>query len=48
VIDSQDAELASAIRYETIGVQVTDIRMVDDAAARRLAEFVVELANAEA
>ena len=47
VIDVQDAELASAIRYETIGAQITDIRMSDDAAARRLAKFVVELAKAE-
>jgi LPPG:FO 2-phospho-L-lactate transferase len=45
VIDVQDAELASAIRYETIGVQITDIHMPDDAAARLLAEFVVELGN---
>jgi LPPG:FO 2-phospho-L-lactate transferase len=45
VIDVQDAGLASSIRYETIGVQVTDIRMSDEAAARRLAQFVVELGN---
>jgi LPPG:FO 2-phospho-L-lactate transferase len=45
VIDVHDAELASAIRYETIGVQTTDIRIQDDNAARRLAQFVVELAN---
>ena len=45
VIDVQDVALASAIRYETIGVQVTDIHMADDASARRLAEFVVELGN---
>jgi len=43
VIDTRDAELASSIRYETIGVQVTDILMPDDDAARRLAEFVVGL-----
>ena len=47
VIDTTDAELASAIRYETIGVQITDIRMTDDAAARRLAAMVVELGNIE-
>jgi LPPG:FO 2-phospho-L-lactate transferase len=46
VIDVHDAELASAIRYETIGVQTTDIRIQDDNAARRLAQFVVELENA--
>src|SRR5205085_7338771 len=38
VIDVRDAALASSIRYETIGVQVTDILMSDDEAARRLAE----------
>jgi len=44
IIDTQDAELASTIRYDdTIGVEITDIRMSDDAAARRLAQFVVEL-----
>jgi LPPG:FO 2-phospho-L-lactate transferase len=43
VIDTQDAELAAAIRYETIGVEVTNILMSDDSASRRLAEFVVEL-----
>src|SRR5262249_39214402 len=43
VIDSRDAELASSIRYETIGVEITDIRMSDDEAARRLAQFVVGL-----
>jgi LPPG:FO 2-phospho-L-lactate transferase len=45
VIDNHDSDLASAIRYETIGVQTTDIRIPDDNAARRLAQFVVELAN---
>lgn len=43
VIDVQDAALAASIRYETIGVQITDILMSDDAAATRLAEFVVQL-----
>jgi len=47
VIDLKDAESASAIRYETIGVQVTSILMSDDAAARQLAQFVVNLANTE-
>ena len=47
VIDVHDAESASAIRYDTIGAQITDIRMPDDTAARRLAAFVVELENAE-
>jgi LPPG:FO 2-phospho-L-lactate transferase len=42
VIDTRDAALASSIRYETIGVQVTDILMPDDDAARRLAKFVVD------
>jgi LPPG:FO 2-phospho-L-lactate transferase len=47
VIDIQDAGLASSIRYETIGVQITDILISDDEAARRLAQFVVELGNPE-
>jgi LPPG:FO 2-phospho-L-lactate transferase len=42
VIDVRDAKLASSIRYETIGVQITDILMSDDEAARRLAKFVVD------
>jgi LPPG:FO 2-phospho-L-lactate transferase len=42
VIDTRDAALASSIRYETIGVQITDILMADDSAARRLAKFVVD------
>src|SRR5262245_58069036 len=46
VIDVKDADFAAAIRYETIGVQVMDILMSDDAAARRLAQKVVELGNA--
>jgi len=41
VIDVCDAALASSIRYETIGVRVTDILMPDDKAARQLAEFIV-------
>ena len=47
VIDIRDAELAPAIRYDTIGVQIRDILMSDDAAARSLAKFVVDLANGE-
>ena len=43
VIDVRDAELASSIRYETIGVEVTDILMSNDEAARRLAQFVVSV-----
>ena len=45
VIDEKDAMLAPAIRYDTIGVHMTDIRMSDDEEATRLAEFVVELAT---
>ena len=41
VIDTRDAALASSIRYETIGVEVTDILMPDDDAAHRLAKFVI-------
>ena len=41
VLDTRDAALAASIRYETIGVQITDILIADDAAARRLAEFVI-------
>ena len=47
VIDAQDATLAPSIRYDTIGVQITDILMSDDEAATRLAAFVVELAENE-
>jgi LPPG:FO 2-phospho-L-lactate transferase len=43
VIDTRDAGLAASIRYETIGVHMTDISIPDDQAARRLAAFVVEL-----
>jgi LPPG:FO 2-phospho-L-lactate transferase len=43
VIDVRDAELASSIRYETIGVEVTDILMSNNEAARRLAQFVVSV-----
>lgn len=45
VIDEKDATLAPAIRYDTIGVHMTDIRMLDEEAATRLAAFVVELAK---
>jgi LPPG:FO 2-phospho-L-lactate transferase len=42
VIHTSDKVLASTIRYETIGVQVTDILMRDDGAARNLAQFVID------
>jgi LPPG:FO 2-phospho-L-lactate transferase len=42
VIDTVDAGLASSIRFETIGVQVTSILMSDDAEAARLAKFVID------
>jgi 2-phospho-L-lactate transferase/gluconeogenesis factor (CofD/UPF0052 family) len=45
VLDTRDAVLAASIRYETIGVQVTDILMTDQEAARRLAQFVIGLAG---
>jgi LPPG:FO 2-phospho-L-lactate transferase len=41
VIDLRDSALAPSIRYNTIGVQITDILMSDDAAATRLARFVI-------
>lgn len=41
VIDTKDEGVAASIRYETIGVQVTNILMSDEAAARNLAEFVI-------
>jgi len=41
VIDVRDGALASSIRYETIGVRVTNLLMPDDSAARKLAEFIV-------
>jgi LPPG:FO 2-phospho-L-lactate transferase len=47
VIDTRDADLASEIRFDTIGVHVTDISMPDDKAARRLAQSVIELGNVE-
>ena len=47
VVDVQDATSAPSIRYDTIGVQITDILMSDDEAATRLAAFVVELAENE-
>jgi LPPG:FO 2-phospho-L-lactate transferase len=43
VIDVRDAALASSIRYETIGVEIADILISNDEAARRLAQFVVDL-----
>lgn len=45
VIDTKDAALAGSIRYETIGVQVADILMPDDQAARRLAQFVIGMGD---
>ncbi|HEY2380295.1 MAG TPA: 2-phospho-L-lactate transferase [Terriglobia bacterium] len=42
VIDSRDSQLAAAIRYDSIGVQITDIVMSDDAAAGRLARFIID------
>jgi LPPG:FO 2-phospho-L-lactate transferase len=42
IIDTEDAEAAAGIRNETIGVQVTGIRMTDDECARRLAQFVID------
>lgn len=42
VIDTRDAALAASIRYDTIGVQIADILMSDDEAARRLAQFVID------
>jgi LPPG:FO 2-phospho-L-lactate transferase len=45
IIHTSDKVLASSIRYETIGVQVTDILMHDDAAARNLAQFVIDENN---
>lgn len=44
VLDTRDSALAASIRYGTIGVQITDILIADDAAARRLAEFVIGVA----
>ena len=43
VLDTRDAALAASIRYDTIGVQITDILMTDDEAARRLAKFVISI-----
>jgi LPPG:FO 2-phospho-L-lactate transferase len=45
VLDTRDAALAPSIRYETIGVQITDILMADDEATRRLAQFVIGVAG---
>ncbi|PYS14543.1 MAG: 2-phospho-L-lactate transferase [Acidobacteria bacterium] len=41
VLDTSDAALAASIRYESIGVEITDILMTDDEAARSLAEFII-------
>src|SRR5207244_6653735 len=43
VLDTRDAALAASIRYDTIGVQITDILITDDEAARRLAKFVISI-----
>ena len=43
VLDTRDSALAVSIRYETIGVQITDILMTDEEAARRLAQFVINI-----
>ena len=43
VIDVRDAALAPLIRYETIGVEITDILMSDQQAACRLAQFVIDI-----
>jgi LPPG:FO 2-phospho-L-lactate transferase len=43
VIDSEDAALAASIRYDTIGVHVTNIRMTNPESARDLASFVVNI-----
>jgi len=43
VLDTRDAALAASIRYNTIGVQITDILITDDEAARRLAKFVISI-----
>jgi LPPG:FO 2-phospho-L-lactate transferase len=45
VIDVRDANLASSLRHETIRVNITNLFMSDDSAARRLAEFVVNIQN---
>ena len=42
VIDLRDSELAATIRYDSIGVQITDILMSDDTAAGRLARFIID------
>jgi LPPG:FO 2-phospho-L-lactate transferase len=42
VIDTSDADAAPAIRYETIGVQVTDIMMSNPQRAHLLAKFVID------
>jgi LPPG:FO 2-phospho-L-lactate transferase len=43
VIDTSDAALAPSIRYETIGVHVTNILISDIDRARQLAEFVLTI-----
>ena len=42
VIDTQDEAMAAPIRNGTIGVEVTNILMSDDDAARKLAQFVLK------
>ena len=45
VIDTSDKELASSIRYDTIGVEVTDILVHNAEDAAQLARFVVSKAD---
>ena len=42
VVHDSDADLASDIRRDTIGVQVTNILMSSPDDARRLAQFVID------
>jgi LPPG:FO 2-phospho-L-lactate transferase len=42
VIDVRDSAMAASIRYDTIGVQITDILMSNDEAAGRLARFIID------
>ncbi len=46
VLDTSDAAFAASIRYETIGVQLTDILMANEESARRLAQFVIGIGTA--
>jgi LPPG:FO 2-phospho-L-lactate transferase len=42
VVDVSDASIASEIRLDTIGVQVTNILMASAQDARNLAQFVID------